>query len=62
MEEKRLKVDFLLVFWIFLIFLNLMAMAASWYINDLNNYWFCAIMLLYCIAGAYLSIPKEKEK
>lgn len=62
MEEKRLKVDFLLVFWLFLIFLNIMAMAASWYMNDLQNYWYCAIMLLYCIGGLYISLPKEKEK
>ena len=62
MKEKRLKVDFLLVFWMFLIFMNLMAMAASWYVGDMGNYWFCAIMLLYCVAGSYLSLPKEKEK
>ena len=62
MEEKRLKVDFLLVFWILLILLNLAAMSVSWYIDDLINYRYSAIMLLYCLAGSYLSFPKDKEK
>ena len=61
MKESRLKVDFLLVFWCFLIVLNILAMSASWYIGDLTNYWFCAIMLMYCVAGAYFSLPSEDK-
>tara|TARA_R110000751_G_scaffold140738_1_gene244429 strand:- start:725 stop:913 length:189 start_codon:yes stop_codon:yes gene_type:complete len=62
MEEKRLKVDFLLVFWVLLILLNLAALSASWYADDLTNYRYSAIMLIYCIGGAYFSLPKDKEK
>jgi len=62
MEEKRLKVDFLLVFWTFLIIINLCSIVASWYVGDWQNYWFCVIMLLYCTAGAYLSTPKKDQE
>lgn len=60
MEDKRLKVDFLLVFWGFLIILNLFSMAASWYVGDLTSYWYGAAMLLYCAAGFYFSLPEEE--
>ena len=57
MNNNRLKVDFLLVFWGFLVILNLISMGISWYIEDLTNYWYCAIMLLYCVVGLYFSLP-----
>ncbi len=60
MKKERLKVDFWLVFWGFLVIINLFAMGASWYTGDLTNYWYCAIMLLYCVAGYYFSAPKEE--
>tara|TARA_R110000744_G_scaffold272993_1_gene385908 strand:+ start:178 stop:369 length:192 start_codon:yes stop_codon:yes gene_type:complete len=60
MNKKRLKFDLLLFFWGFLIILNLFSMAASWYILDLTNYWYGAVMLLYCTAGFYFSLPKEE--
>jgi hypothetical protein len=61
MKQKRLKVDFWLVFWGFLIIINLFAMVASWYTGDLTNYWYCAIMLLYCVVGYYFSVPREER-
>lgn len=62
MQEKRLKIDFWLVFWTILIIINILAMLASWYTADLMNYWFCAIMLMYCVVGAYMSLPEDKQK
>jgi len=61
MKQNRLKVDFLLVFWGFLVILNTLAMFSSWYIGDLTNYWYCAIMLLYCVVGLYFSLPSEDK-
>lgn len=61
MNNNRLKVDFLLVFWGFLVILNLISMGISWYIEDLTNYWYCAIMLLYCVVGLYFSLPSEDK-
>ena len=62
MKEGRLKVDFHLAFWTFLIAVNLFALAASWYVSDLTAYWYCGMMLLYCVTGAYLSLPREEKK
>jgi len=63
MNEKRLKVDFLFAFWGSLIVLNILSMSVSWYIGDLANYWYCAVMLLFCIAGLYFSFPRgDKDK
>jgi hypothetical protein len=62
MKEERLKIDFNLAFWTLLIAVNLFALAASWYVNDSTTYRYCAIMLLYCVTGAYLSLPKDKKK
>lgn len=61
MRKERLKVDFWLVFWGFLVVINLFAMVASWHIGDLTNYWYCAIMLQFCIAGYCLTAPREEE-
>jgi len=61
MNDNRLKVDFLLVFWGFLVILNLISTAVSWYIGDLTNYWYCVIMLLYSAVGLYFSLPSEDK-
>jgi len=62
MKKERLKVDFQLVFWTFLIMVNSFALVVSWYVGDTLNYWFCAIMLLYCIMGAWCSVPEKEDK
>jgi hypothetical protein len=62
MKKERLKVDFQLVFWTFLIMVNLFAMGMSWYVGDTLNCWFCATMLLYCIMGAWCAIPEKDDK
>jgi|TARA_Y100000310_G_scaffold111631_1_gene110023 hypothetical protein len=62
MKEERLKVDFQMVFWAFLIAVNLLAMGMSWYVGDMLNYGFCAIMLLYCIMGAWCAIPEKDNE
>jgi hypothetical protein len=62
MKKERLKVDFQLVFWTFLIMVNLFAMGMSWYVGDTPNYWFSAVMFLYCIMGAWCAIPEKDSK
>ena len=57
MSAERPKIDLWLVFWGALVIINLLATFISWYTGDLTNYWYCAIMFLYCTIGFYFSLP-----
>lgn len=61
MNKDRLKIDFWQAFWGFLIIINSIALLSSWYIKDLTNYWYCVIMILYCVVGLYFSTPREEK-